>query len=311
MTRNAKIIDIDTVEPTQVLSVYTVDSTMLQASYDYCGTLTKSHYENFPVASRLVPKELRPHIQAIYAFSRTADDFADEADYHGVRLKKLDEWEKHLKDFSKPTHPIFIALHNTINEKGIPIKLLLDLLTAFRMDVQKKRYETFDEVLNYCKYSANPVGRLVLCLFGKATRETVHYSDAICTALQLANFWQDVSVDLKKDRVYVPSEDLEKFALNIHDFIEGDYNEKFKRLMQFQVSRTAELFEKGKPLGLMLDGQFGLEIRLTILGGMSILKKIKQSGYDVFHQRPTLSKWDFAKLFWVALSKKRFERFKV
>lgn len=300
---------MDVEEPTHKTQILTVDPKILAASYKYCRLLTQTHYENFPVASRLLPKAMRPAVEAVYAFSRTADDFADERDYREVRLDRLNQWREFLNEQGTPTHPIFIALHDTIAKHELPKRLLDDLITAFIMDVHKNRYDSFDEVLHYCKHSANPVGRIVLHLFKQDTAENLQHSDAICTALQLANFWQDVGVDLQKDRIYIPTIDLERYNLTEQDLFQMRSIESFKRLMVYEVERTWELFQQGKPLGLNLPGKLGVEIRLTWLGGVSILKKIREQGYNTLQQRPKLTRMEFAKLLWVALSKNRYRKF--
>lgn len=294
-------------EVTEKSVVQKVDSPLLQAAYDYCKAITINHYENFPVASVLAPKKLRPAIQAIYAFSRLADDFADERAFRHVRIERLEEWE-HFLHQKNSTHPVFIALQDTIQKHDLPLGLLEDLLTAFKMDTYKKRYQTFDDVLHYCRYSANPVGRLILHLFRQDTSRNLQHSDFICTALQITNFWQDVSVDLKKDRIYIPQEDLDRFNYTSDELFRGLIDERYKMLMNFQVERAFQYFDEGHALGLDLNGMLGLEIRLTWLTGRMILKKIRKINYDVFNKRPTLSKWDFVKLFFIALSKPLYAR---
>jgi phytoene synthase len=273
--------------------------------------ITETHYENFPVGSRLLPKEIRPAIWAIYAFSRLADDFADEAAYKDVRLQRLTEWQNNLTDAFPPTHPVFIALHDTIVKYQLPVQLFTDLLTAFRMDVMENRYQNFDEVLFYCRHSANPIGRLVLQLFGQATQAHSQLADKICTALQLTNFCQDIGVDINKDRIYLPLDEMERFDVTETQLRTGNVTDNFKRLMSLQIERTREIFVQGKPLGLMLPGKLGLEIRLTWLTGVSLLKKIVAAGFDVFQKRPTLTKRDFVRLFFVAACRSRYERFKI
>ena len=177
------------------------------------------------------------------------------------------------------------------------------------MDVYKNRYAQFAEVLNYCRHSANPVGRVILHLFTQADEQKLILSDCICTALQLINFWQDIAVDLIKDRIYLPQEDMDKYDVSVRDLFVHQYNNNFKRLMAFELERTRQLFLKGKPLGVMLPGKLGIEIRLTWLTGVTILKKITEVQFDVFNKRPVLTKMDFVKLFFVALSKQRFQNF--
>lgn len=296
-------------EVTEKISATPFSNAVLKASYHYCRAVTKSHYENFPVASMILPRPLRPAIEAIYAFSRLADDFADEKEYKGMRLEKLEEWTRFLLDQTRPTHPVFIALHDTISRYSLSMNLFSDLLQAFKMDVSKSRYTNFSDVLSYCRYSANPVGRLVLELFALNTPKNLALSDSICTGLQLANFWQDVAVDLTKDRIYLPQDETERFGVNLDDLYTHKTTDAFKRLMGFQIERTRDIFLKGKELGLALDGKLGVEIRLTWLTGTLILRKIQEAGYDIFNHRPKLTKMDFAKMFFIALSKRRYDKF--
>lgn len=280
----------------------------LKAAYAYCRALNKAHYENFPVASFLLPARVRPAIDAIYAFSRTADDFADEKEFQGERLERLNEWESYLNQ-AEPTHPIFVALKDATRTFAIPKALFMDLITAFKQDVVKSRYQTFREVLEYCRYSANPVGRLVLTVCGAASETTYRLSDAVCTALQLANFWQDVAVDLKKDRVYLPGDECEEYGVSQADLFAGQATANFKKLLKFQVERTREFFRMGHEIGLIVRGRLGAELRLTWLTGMRILDLIAANDYDVFTRRPVLHKSDFAKMLWVAMSRKRYEKY--
>lgn len=276
----------------------------VQESFDFCLNLAKSHYENFPVASILVPKEKRKHIAAIYAFSRIADDYADEEEFEGLRMAKLKDWENRLKkmEAGTPDHPVFVALRETSHQFQIPTSLYYDLLTAFKMDVIVSRYQTFDQLLNYCRYSANPVGRLVLHVMDYKVPKFFEYSDFICTALQLANFWQDISIDIKKNRIYLPKEDLLAFEYTEDNLLQSEFNDNFKRLIFFQIERTQDLFNKGKPLCENLSGRFGLELKLTWLGGTSILNKIRQGRGDVFSKRPQLTKLDFITLLFRCLN---------
>lgn len=268
-------------------------------AYAFCQRLVQSHYENFPVASRLLPRRLRKHVAALYAFARIADDFSDEPEYEGVRRERLLEWREQLSDVGrKPArHPVFLALESTFAELELPKRPFDDLLSAFLQDTEKRRYATFDEVLDYCRRSANPVGRIVLMIHGYRSEELFAMSDAICTALQLANFWQDVAVDLKKDRIYVPEEDFEQFGYSEADLRMGVVNEKFKSLLKFEVNRAKALFEDGRELPGRLSWPLSLEIRLTWYGGREILRKIRKQGFDTLTERPALCKWDWIPLF--------------
>ncbi|MBT3602320.1 MAG: squalene synthase HpnC [Candidatus Latescibacteria bacterium] len=266
----------------------------LAGAYDYCAKLTQSHYENFPVGSILIPKHLRPHVHAIYAFARTADDYADEPGFTPQeRLEQLQIWEDNLLTCQQsPVGPIFIALAQTISTQQIPIQLLQDLLTAFRMDVQNNRHESLEALHHYCTYSANPVGRLILHLFGYRTPLAGQQSDAICSALQLANFWQDIAIDYSRDRIYLPKQDMANFGVTEADLKQQNTTPQFKALLAHLIQHTEQLFHQGFPLLTHVKGRLRYELRLTWLGGMDILKKIPQNGYDIFQNRPTVHKSD-------------------
>lgn len=280
---------------------------LLKAAYCYCAAINRAHYENFPVASILMPSRLRPAVHAIYAFSRVADDFADEAEFEGRRMEFLNQWESQLTQ-ETPLHPVFLALKDARQKHDLPLGLFVDLLHAFKQDVIKNRYANFAELLDYCRYSANPVGRLVLHLFEEASDENLAASDKICTALQLTNFWQDVAVDLEKDRIYLPQEDLRNFSITEDELFSGNLSEKFTSLMHFEMDRTRKIFLEGAVLGMKLKGRLGVEIRLTWLTGMTVLKKIRHVIFDVFQKRPELHKGDFIRLLPDAFCKKRFAK---
>jgi squalene synthase HpnC len=292
----------------------TEQSWNLDSAYEYCARLARSHYENFPVGSVLVPARLRKHFYSIYAFARTADDFADEAynEEHNEqeRLDLLEEWREMLRAAhgGRATHPVFIALAETIARFELPISLFEDLLTAFAQDVIVRRYQSFDQVLDYCRRSANPVGRLILLLFGYDEQQLHAWSDDICTALQLANHWQDVRLDLEKDRIYLPSEDLQRFGVAESELRSLRAGEGFRRLMNFEVARARELFARGKPLCYSVGGRLGLELRAVWLGGSHILNQIEQNGFDVLTRRPVITSADKLKIFWRAATKGSFRR---
>ena len=250
------------------------------------------HYENFPVASLLLPAPLRHPVGIIYRFARSADDLADEGhDPADVRLRKLDEFRAQL---AAPRAPLFRELAKIIQQHGLPRELFADLLDAFSQDVTKKRYETFSTVLDYCRRSANPVGRLLLHLFKRTTESDLRRSDAICTSLQLINFWQDVDVDWTQDRrVYLPQDEMARFGVTERHLQDKVCDEAWKNLLSFQTKRTRELMLSGKDLGRSLPGRIGLEIRTTIQGGLRILEKIESAGYDVFRRRPKLKALDW------------------
>lgn len=293
----------------------TAQTWSLESAYEYCARIARSHYENFPVGSVLAPRRLRKHFYSIYAFARTADDFADEAydEDHSEqeRLGLLEEWHEMLRAaFSgRATHPVFIALAETVKQFELPIGLFEDLLAAFTQDVIVRRYQSFDQLLDYCRRSANPIGRLILLLFGYADRQLHTWSDDICTALQLANHWQDVRVDIEKDRIYLPAEDLARFGVGEQDLLSRRAGENFQRLMKFEIERARELFDRGKPLCTSVGGRLGLELRAVWLGGALILDRIEQNGYDVFTRRPFITSADKLKILWRASRKANFRRF--
>ena len=281
---------------------------ILENAYIECLRMAQSHYENFPVASRLLPKHLRRPISVIYAFARRADDFADEGNLSDVqRLASLDDFSNKL-NLIEQGHEVedttFIALADVIKQHQLPISLFHDLLTAFKMDVTKARYANFGEVMEYCRYSANPVGRLLLHLNNETSPQSLGQSDAICSALQLTNFWQDISQDLEEsDRIYIPQDEMEKYGVSEDDIRNKNTNDASRKLIAFQIARTAQLMQSGAPLGKVLKGRMGLELRMTIMGGSRILYKLNQQYNDVF-SRPRLSKWDIVWVIWKAIRAK-------
>lgn len=252
-----------------------------------------SHYENFPVASFLLPMRLRKPIGLIYTFARNADDFADEGDLQPQqRLALLDEYRAKLDLIAagQPTgDPLFAALAEIILEHQLPIQLFRDLLDAFSQDVVKTRYEHLGEVMDYCRRSANPVGRLLLHLYGEVDERNLAYSDAICSALQIINFLQDVAIDYRKDRIYLPQEEMRRFRISEQQIAAGDAGGLWWPFMQFQIDRTRRLLQSGAPLGLVLKGRIGLEMRSIIAGGETILRKLHRHHGDMFNHRPTLN----------------------
>lgn len=255
------------------------------------------HYENFPVASWLLPASLRAPIEAIYAFARGADDVADEGDAsEEERLQGLARYSDALDAIERgatPTEPVFARLAAAVREHALPLQLLRDLVDAFRQDVVKTRYATYEELEDYARRSANPVGRLVLHVMKKATPEHVERSDAICSALQFINFWQDVEVDWRKRRVYIPQADLYRFQVGEDDLAARRADDKWRSLMAFECARSRELLRRGAPLARELPGRLGLEIRATVAGGARILDKIDAVGGDVFRHRPVLRTRDW------------------
>jgi phytoene synthase len=285
----------------------------VESSYEYCERLARSHYENFPVGSLLIPARLRKHFYSIYAFARTADDFADEGytEDHSAqeRLDLLAEWREMLQQSisSEPSHPIFVALRQTRDQFDLPVQLFEDLLSAFAQDVTTRRYESLDQLLDYCRRSANPIGRLILLLFGYRDESLNRMSDDICTALQLTNHWQDVTVDLDKDRVYIPEEDMARFGVTIED-LKAPTGDARRELMAFESERARALFKRGKPLCTRVTGRLGLELRTIWLGGWRILERIEENGYDVFTRRPVISSGDKIHIMVSALRRRAFSR---
>jgi squalene synthase HpnC len=251
-----------------------------------------SHYENFPVASLLLPAALREPVEIIYRFARSADDFADEGDAPPrERLQKLSDYRAQL---AAPATQLFRDVEKIIREHGLPVQLFVDLLDAFAQDVTKKRYASYSEVLDYCRRSANPVGRLLLHLFKRTSDLELRQSDAICSALQLINHWQDVDIDYTKDnRVYLPEDEMARFGVTARHLEDKVCDARWQALMRFQVERARELMLSGSPLGRSLPGRLGLEIRATVQGGLRILEKIERVGYDVFRRRPVLKPLDW------------------
>jgi squalene synthase HpnC len=250
------------------------------------------HYENFPVASLLLPAPLREPIEVIYRFARSADDFADEGDDPPeTRLRKLNDYRAQL---GTPRDPLLRDVAKVIREHELPVELFADLLEAFSQDVTKKRYANFSEVLDYCRRSANPVGRLLLHLFKRTSDSNCRASDAICSALQLVNFWQDVDIDYVKDgRIYLPQDEMARHGVTEQHLSSRTCDNAWQALMKIQVQRARELMLSGKDLGNALPGRIGLEIRATIQGGLRILEKIEHAGYDVFRRRPKLRAFDW------------------
>ncbi len=267
----------------------------LEEAYAICRDLARSHYENFPVASVFIPRDKRKYFFAAYAFMRTADDFADnEAIEIHQRLQLLVQWQALLDACynGEAKEPVFIALRDTVTRCGIPKEYFDNLLNAFKVDLFKGRYRNFDELLEYCNYSANPVGRIVLCILGYGNREDkdviFKYSDSICTGLQLANHWQDVFVDRRKQRCYVPLDDMERFGYQKSDWEGSVVNSSFQELMAFETNRASEIFMSGKRLLPILRTPERYEITLIWLGGMRVLEKLRKNNFDILTQRPTI-----------------------
>lgn len=274
-----------------------IDDRALARAYAHCDALARAHYENFPVASHLLPARMRPHIAAIYAFARTADDFADEPGRPPEeRLRLLDDWGDRLG--SDPNRGpdtddmIFVALEHTMRQHRLPRQLFDDLLSAFRQDVTTHRYERWEDVLDYCRRSANPVGRLVLRVAGYDDPRLDRASDAVCTALQLTNFWQDLARDWAIGRLYVPAADRRQTGAAEEDLAAGRLTPEWLRVMAIMTERTRRLFADGRAVCDGVHGRLRWELRLTWLGGTRILDKLERAGFDVFRRRPTLGAAD-------------------
>lgn len=264
----------------------------LADAQEYCRRLARSHYENFSVASWFLPRHLQQHFFNVYAYCRISDDLGDEVGDPAASLQLLDEWETELNSCydGSPRHPVFVALAETVRKFEIPKHEFVDLLTAFRQDQTVTRYETFTDLLGYCRNSANPVGHLVLYLCGYRDRERQQLSDCTCTALQIANFWQDVSRDYEKGRIYLPLEDLRRFGVAEDTISAGRNTPRFCEMMRFELIRAREWFAQGLPLIGMVDGKLALDIELFSRGGMEVLNAIERQGYAVLGRRPAISK---------------------
>jgi len=267
--------------------------------------MSVGHYENFPVASLLLPAKLRAPVSVIYRFARSADDFADEGDLApDDRLALLDGYRAELDRLSKgtsPVAPLFHELHRVILAHGLPLAPFYDLLDAFSQDVTKLRYASFAEVMDYCRRSADPVGRLMLHLYGKCDRMNLAASDCVCSALQLINFWQDIEIDFRKNRVYLPQDEMARFGVTEAQIAARDASGGWWDLMRFQAERARALMMSGAPLALRLPGRIGLEIRTVVQGGLRILEKLERVRGDVFRHRPVLRAADWPLVFCRAL----------
>ncbi|MCH7977986.1 MAG: squalene synthase HpnC [Acidobacteria bacterium] len=276
----------------------------------YCEQLVRSHYENFPIASLLLPRELRAHFYPVYAYCRWADDLGDETGDRARALFLLDRWEEELQDCyrGRVRHPVFVALRETIEQFEIPQQPFLDLITAFRQDQTRTRYRNFQQLLGYCRYSANPVGQLVLHLCGYRDPERKRLSDCTCTALQLANFWQDVKRDFRIGRIYLPLDDMARHGYSEDDLAHSRYNENFAALLKEQVERTWKLFREGLPLASQVGVRLAVDVELFSRAGMEILKRIERQNYNVLARRPVLGQGEKALLLASVLASQLFSR---
>jgi squalene synthase HpnC len=264
----------------------------LEEARAFCERLAKSHYENFSVATWFLPARLQQHFYNVYAYCRISDDLGDEVGNPQQSIELLDQWEAELNACYRgtPRHPVFVALAETVRQFSIPQHEFSDLLIAFRQDQTITRFETFQDVLGYCRYSANPVGHLVLYLCGYSDPERQRLSDSTCTALQLANFWQDVNVDYEKGRIYIPLEDMRRFGVTAEDIRARRATPEFIAMMRFQVERARQWFEQGLPLAGKVSHELAVDLLLFTRGGQEILNAIERQGFDVLKSRPVISK---------------------
>lgn len=264
----------------------------LEESRVYCERLAKTHYENFSVATWFLPARLRQHFYNVYAYCRISDDLGDEVGHPQQSLELLDQWESELNACYEgtPRHPVFVALAETVRQFSIPQHEFSDLLIAFRQDQTVSRFETFNDVLGYCRYSANPVGHLVLYLCGYSDPERQRLSDSTCTALQLANFWQDVTLDYEKGRIYLPLEDMRRFGVTADDVAARRSTPEFIAMMRFEVERARQWFEQGLPLVGKVSRELAVDLLLFTRGGQEILNAIERQNFDVLRRRPVISK---------------------
>jgi hydroxysqualene synthase len=291
--------------------------TNLDDAYATCARMARAHYENFPVASYLLPRPMRPHVAAVYAFARVADDFADEGDRPAAeRLALLDAWRERLGaclaadagagaggGILPPETPhVFAAVGSTIRTCRLPVSLFEDLLSAFRQDVTTVRYETWADVLDYCRRSANPVGRLVLGIAGYRDDRLDRASDAVCTALQLTNFWQDLGRDWRRGRLYLPLEECRRGHADVADLAAGRMTPAWRRAMQEAGARTAALFDQGRAVCDAVGGRLRLQLRFTWLGGRRVLSRLERGDFDVLLRRPALGAADLPALLWQAMT---------
>ena len=277
---------------------------------DYTRWLATNHYENFHVVSFLLPKRLHQDFYNVYGFCRWADDLGDEIGDTKESLRLLAWWREELEAMyaGRARHPVFVALQPTAERYGLPIEPFANLITAFEQDQVVTRYRNWEELFGYCRNSANPVGRLVLYLCGYSDAERQALSDATCTALQLANFWQDVTVDLQKDRVYIPLDAIESNGYSLNELQALRFTPAFAGVMREIIGVTRELFLKGLPLSDTVDRRLAIDLDLFSRGGMRVLDKIEQQGYDVLSRRPSISKVERVGLLLSAVTRRAFTR---
>ena len=264
---------------------------------DFCLRLV-SERRGFKLVRRLAARRLGPHIAALYAFARIARDMAEAPVHEGARAQRLEDWRRQLRDLGSrpPEHPVFAALGRAVREFSLPLALLDDIIAACLQDTAKSRYRTYDELLGFCRRGADPLGRLLFMMNGYRDEPVLRYSDALCSALFLTRFWRDLSLDLKRDRIYIPEEDFQAFGYTEADLRMGVCNEKFRELMKFEINRTRALFEQVRPLPEKLPRRLAWQVRLTWYGGRETLRRIRKRGFDTLTHRPLLSNWDWLPL---------------
>lgn len=277
-----------------------MQDTKIEIAYRHCEQLANSHYENFPVASRFLPKQIRRPIAVIYAFARTADDMADEGNAPAtLRIQALEAYGRQLDHLNQSLDPVFIALSHVMQQHDLPLQLFHDLLSAFKMDVTKHRYASFEELLVYCRHSANPIGRLLVYLNRRVSDQNLQLADAICTALQLINFYQDLQQDYQENnRIYLPQDEMQSYGVTEQHFKRLDSDTAMQKLMRFQVQRACDMLLSGWPLATILPARMGFELKMVVAGGLRICEKLLNNK-DVF-TRPRLSKSDWLKMAWRA-----------
>jgi squalene synthase HpnC len=294
MTENSRLSSSAALGWSRLPAAYAIPGSApsVREARQYCVRLARTHYENFSVASWFLPRRLRQHFFNVYAYCRISDDLGDEVGDPAASLALLDQWQRELDACYQgtPKHPVFVALAETVRQFEIPKQEFSDLLIAFRQDQTITRFDTFQDVLAYCKYSANPVGHLVLYLCGYRDSERQQLSDFTCTALQLANFWQDVSVDYRKGRMYLPLEDLSRFRVTEEDIEQQQNTSAFCGMMKFEVGRARDWFRRGRPLVGKVDRQLAIDLDLFSRGGLEILNAIEKQGFRVLGNRPAISK---------------------
>jgi len=291
-----RVIESAPLPPAAVAALAAPRPVSLKEAYAVCERIARAHTENFPVASRFLPAHLRPHVWALYAFARSADDFADEAEFAGRRGQALARWEENLERafHGEAEHPVFIALRHTVEKFELPIQPFQELLTAFTMDLSVNRYPTWSALDSYIQHAAHPIGRTLLYIFGYRDPQLHRWSDDICSALLVTNLLQDVAIDLEKDRVYLPEEDLRHFGLSSESLYARAATPAFRDLMRFEVAKARALYERGRPLLDAVGKDLGFELALIWCGGVGILDKIEAVGFDVFRRRPTMHAADKA-----------------